>query len=277
MTYLIGFIIGIGLLIIIDRFLLPIFKSKTGLSQDSIKLKMENETLQKENEKMRALNNEQQEELIKLREQKVRLETEKDMFQKNLESVKQVMKLEFQETAKNLFKENTENAKKDLTGLINPLKQDIRNFRVRIDEVHGENKKERSFLEKELSRIYKVTEELNHILKGGGKGQGGFGEVVLENILEHSGLHKGREFIMQGEGLGLKSEEGDSLKPDVTVLLPEEKRIFIDSKVSLTDYYKYKNSKTDEERQKHIKNIVASIYRHIKDLSGKYSSLKKIS
>ena len=242
-------------------------------SKELIKLQTENQNLQKDKEEIKVLNEKQEGELLRLREENTRLKTEQDIAHKNLEDVKRTMKLEFQETAQKLFKESKESSKEDFSNLIKPLKQEIGTFTTRINEVHGENQKERASLQMQVKNMIEATNDFGQIFKGSGQSQGGFGEVILEKVLESSGLRKGEEFIVQGEGLGLKNEEGGSLKPDATVLFPDKKYIFIDSKVSLKDYYKYKESKTEEDQDKHRKNVVASIYRHIKDLSGKYSSL----
>ena len=268
-------------MIIILSFLLGIgigwmLKSKIGtVSEDFIKSRVKNDNLESEVKALKEQNSSQQEEVIQLREKKACLETEQSLSQKNLESVKQSMTLAFQETASSLFKESSKASQKDLSGLINPLTQEISTFLTRINAVHGENQKERAALGSELQKIHGIADNLNYVFKGNSTAQGGFGEVVLEKVLEASGLRKGEEFIVQAKALGLKNQEGDSLKPDVTVLLPDDKRIIIDSKVSLTDYYKYKDAQTDEERQKCVKGIIASISRHIANLSGKYSSLQK--
>ena len=265
MDYFIFVIIGIGL------GLIGIFYHKKVL----VKLQTENENIKKEKQELKTNNVDLQDQVLQLRDQKTKLETEQAGFQKNLEFVKKELKLEFQETAKSLFEENAKNSEKNISHLINPLQNNLHQFKERMNKVHGESQKERVALESELKRIYNIANDFDQVLRGGSHTQGGFGEVVLENVLEASGLRKGEEFILQGEGLSLKTEEGGNLKPDATVLLPDEKHIMIDSKVSLTDYFKYREARTDAEREEFAKNVASSVERHIKNLSEKYSSLEK--
>jgi len=115
---------------------------------------------------------------------------------------------------------------------------------------------------------------LTKALKGDSKTQGTWGELILEKILEESGLRKGVEYDSQG---GFRDEEGKLLKPDVIVHLPEEKDIIIDSKVSLTAYEKYVRADTDEERDRAVKEHLVSINAHLKGLeSKKYDELPDV-
>ena len=101
--------------------------------------------------------------------------------------------------------------------------------------------------------------------------------MVLEKILENSGLRKNEEYITQGEGLGLRSDEGGVLKPDVIIMLPEQKHIVVDSKVSLTHYERFIGAEENSEKEKFLKLFNDSIESHVKDLSKKdYSHLEKL-
>ncbi len=116
---------------------------------------------------------------------------------------------------------------------------------------------------------------LTNALKGQSKTRGSWGEMILERVLEESGLHKGREYEVQ---VMYASDEGQRRHPDVIVHLPEGKDIVIDSKVSLTAYEKYCSADTDEKREKRLKEHLISIRTHIKDLSEKrYEELEGIT
>ena len=112
------------------------------------------------------------------------------------------------------------------------------------------------------------TINLTRALKGDVKAQGNWGEIVLEKILENSGLREGEEYISQGRNLKLKDETGKAQKPDIIVNLPDHKKIIIDSKVSLTHYERYVSSESDS-REIELKSFIESITGHLKDLSSK--------
>jgi len=110
------------------------------------------------------------------------------------------------------------------------------------------------------------------------KTQGNWGEIILERILEESGLRKGIEYETQGRGMGLKSEEGSTSKPDFIIKLPENKHVIIDSKVSLINYERMISSETDEQRQRYLKALNNSIKVQIDDLHKKnYQDLKGLN
>jgi len=119
---------------------------------------------------------------------------------------------------------------------------------------------------------------LTKALKGESQIQGNWGEVILERILEESGLRKGIEYETQGRGMGLKSEEGNPSKPDFIIKLPENKHVIIDSKVSLINYERMVSSETDEQRQGYLKALNNSIKAQIDDLHKKnYQDLKGLN
>ena len=113
------------------------------------------------------------------------------------------------------------------------------------------------------------TENLTKALKGDVKAQGNWGEIVLERILEESGLREGVEYYLQGSGLGLKDTEGRAQKPDVVIALPEGKHIIIDSKVSLTHYERYVAEEDEVAKKLALKNFIDSLRQHVVGLSGK--------
>ncbi len=164
--------------------------------------------------------------------------------------------------------------------ILTPIKENIESFRKKVDECYNAETRERYSLQeriKELietnNNIGKEARELANALKGNSKKQGDWGEMVLENILEQSGLRKNEEFIVQNQrdddGRVIKDETGHYLRPDVVVKYPGKRVIVIDSKVSLTAFVDYVNSETPEEQENFGKLHVASITKHINELSQK--------
>jgi len=169
---------------------------------------------------------------------------------------------EFKNLASDILKQNSaefkEQSKQSLEVLLTPLDKQLVEFKTEITGFKAINEKMTS-----------ETESLTNALTSNVKVQGNWGEMVLERILEESGLEKGREYTLQGEGLGLKSAEGARQMPDVIINLPEAKHIVIDSKVSLTSFREYQNASTEDHRAAAAKAFILSTEKHIKDLAGK--------
>lgn len=190
------------------------------------------------------------------------------------------LKLEFGELAQKFLEEKGERLgqkQNETLGLIlKPLSEQIKTFRQKIEETHAKEMEGRAVLENEIKNLkalnLKISEEALHLaqaLKGESKTQGSWGEMILEKILEDSGLSKGREYEVQ---TSFKSEEGRLLRPDVIVHLPENRDVVIDSKVSLTAYERFIHSQQSQDIAEHIR----SIKNHLKELSSKsYDSLLK--
>tara|TARA_B110000971_G_scaffold220765_1_gene265373 strand:- start:670 stop:1917 length:1248 start_codon:yes stop_codon:yes gene_type:complete len=169
---------------------------------------------------------------------------------------------EFKNLASDILKQNSaefkEQSKQSLEVLLTPLDKQLVEFKTEITGFKAINEKMTS-----------ETESLTNALTSNVKVQGNWGEMVLERILEESGLEKGREYTLQGEGLGLKSADGARQMPDVIINLPEAKHIVIDSKVSLTSFREYQNASSDDDRAIAAKAFIASTEKHIKDLAAK--------
>ncbi len=169
--------------------------------------------------------------------------------------------------------------KEQLGALLNPLGERIRDFEKRVEETYSNESKERFSLVKEVKalqelngRIAQDAVNLTNALKGENKTQGNWGEVVLERVLEESGLQKGREYETQ---VSLANEDGKRLQPDVIVHLPEGKDVIIDSKVTLTAYERFCSTDDADEQAKALKAHVQSLRTHVKQLSAKdYQKLK---
>lgn len=157
--------------------------------------------------------------------------------------------------------------------LLKPLGENIQIFQKKVEEVYDRESKERFSLGKEVEKLVvlnqRISEEANNLtnaLKGQVKQQGNWGEMILESILEKSGLVKDREYFVQES---IKDEEGKRFQPDVIVQYPDNRKVIIDSKVSLVAYERYCSSNNPDEQQKELANHIRSIRNHIDILSSK--------
>ena len=196
---------------------------------------------------------------------------------KTLEETRQQLSREFELLANRIFDEKTErfnkNSKTTLDTALSPLKEQLKDFKQKVEDVYDKDSKERISLSAELGQLKQLNQQmstdainLTKALKGDNKAQGNWGEVILERVLEESGLHKGREYETQ---VSLKANEGRSQQPDVIIRLPENKDLIIDSKVSLVHYERYCNSEDSIAREQALKEHINSVRTHIKGLSIK--------
>lgn len=169
--------------------------------------------------------------------------------------------------------------------ILDPLKERIASFEKRVEHNQEQQVVQGEVLKHELERLAKLnlqmSEEarnLTQALKGDNKTQGNWGELVLERLLESSGLQRGSEYLLQGEGAGLRSEEGQAQRPDVIVRLPEGRHLIIDAKVSLKAYESFCSCLVDAERPNYLRQHVQSLRNHVKGLSEKhYYRLHKLN
>lgn len=221
------------------------------------------------------------------REQLIRLEIEKDTAQKQIEQGKEDLKAieksmmeRFENLSNRIFSEKTETFKKQsqetLGELLNPLRDRLSEFQKKVDDSFGEQAKEQRSLHDRIKDIVEVsgkmsqqTENLTKALKGDSKIQGDWGEVILEKILEESGLRKGTNYSVQGGGLNLRDGEGRLQKPDVIVNLPEGKHVIVDSKVSLTHYERFFSEEDEAVKKLHLKQFLTSVRKHAEDLGAR--------
>jgi DNA recombination protein RmuC len=194
-----------------------------------------------------------------------------------LNKINERFSLEFKNLANEIFEEKskkfTDQNKTNLSELLLPLKERIGDFQKKIEDTNKESLERNASLVQHIKnlsdlnkQITKEAENLTKALKGDNKAQGNWGEVILERILEKSGLQKDREYFTQVSEV---SEEGKRYQPDVVVKLPEEKSIIIDSKVSLISYERYVNAESEEEQAQNLKLHINSIRAHIKSLGDK--------
>ncbi|MFH5883840.1 DNA recombination protein RmuC [Halalkalibaculum sp. DA3122] len=218
---------------------------------------------EKENVRLRSVNGNLRE---KLEEQKEEMQNLQDRF-----------KDEFENLANKILEEKsqkfTEQNREKLDQLLKPLGEKMEEFKQKVEETHKEDLKGRSSLEQHLKHLQELNQQmareakdLTKALKGESQTQGSWGEVILQRILEKSGLTRGREYEIQEHH---QTEDGRRLYPDVVVYLPDNKRLVIDSKVSLTAYERFASAEDDAERQAALKQHVSSLRSHVKGLSSK--------
>jgi len=220
---------------------------------------------------------------------KVGLEAEKNLANEKmalLQESKEQMQKEFSSLASKVMKNNADDFSKqqqeNLSSILNPFKEQLGEFRKRVDHVYDSETRDRTSLINEIKNLKKlnqqITEEasnLTHALKGGRKTQGNWGEMILERVLEVSGLQKGREYETQKN---LQSHEGNRYLPDVIIHLPEQKDIIVDAKVSLSAYERYCSSEDEKEKQQFLQEHLNAIKSHIDKLSSKkYDDLKGVN
>ncbi|MFZ2311532.1 MAG: DNA recombination protein RmuC [Methylobacter sp.] len=192
---------------------------------------------------------------------------------------------QFENLAGKIFDERskqfTEHNKTSLDHIVTPLREQLGEFKQRIETVYDNENRDRISLREEIVSLRRDTAQMNQealnltrALKGDKKTQGNWGEMILEKVLEKSGLRKGIEYETQG---AFRDEDNKLFKPDVIVRLPEEKDVIVDSKVSLLAYERYCSTEDDQERTTALKQHTEAVREHIKGLSGKdYSGLKGI-
>ena len=183
----------------------------------------------------------------------------------------------FDESSKKLQDQGLQN----LQLILNPFKERLKDFEKKVEDVYAFERTERGNLRGELSKLMELNqrmsseaENLTRALKGDVRQQGAWGEMILENILERSGLRKGEEYLVQET---YRDENGAALRPDIVVKLPEGKHIVVDSKMSLLSYEEYSRSTRPEDVERASRAFSESLKNHIQSLSGKrYHALEQL-
>lgn len=236
-------------------------------------------------EKHAALDAALSSERVRTRELEVTLEEERRTTAEKLsllEQNREALKQEFENLANRIFDQKSERfseqSKTHLSSLLNPFREQLADFRKRVDDVYVNDTRDREALRGEIKSLQElnrqITEEASNLtkaLRGDKKIQGNWGELILEKVLERSGLRKGVEYDTQGS---YRDQDGQLLRPDVVIHLPDERHIIIDSKVSLEAYQAYVGAESDAEREQALRAHVEAVRAHIRGLSEKdYSQL----
>jgi DNA recombination protein RmuC len=211
----------------------------------------------------------------KLAEQKLSYEQSQQRLNKDFELIANKI---LEEKSTRFVEQNRTN----LDLILNPLKENIKAFEEKVEKVYKAESDERNILKGVISELQiqskLIQEDANNLtkaLKGDSKKQGNWGEVILEKVLERSGLVKDQEYRIQAS---LVSADGSRFQPDVVIDLPDDKHLIVDAKVSLVAYERSVSAETDDDREGYIKQHLASIKNHIQELSAKnYHELYKIN
>ena len=184
---------------------------------------------------------------------------------------------EFENLANKILEEKTnkftEQNKENLKTILSPLQEKILSFEKKVEDTHKESLVQHTSLKEQIihlgqmnAQMSKETLNLTKALKGDSKMQGNWGELILERVLEKSGLEKNREYFVQ---LSHETDEGNRVFPDVVINLPDGKKMIVDSKVTLTAYERYVNEEDDDLKNVHLKEHVNSVKRHVEQLGNK--------
>lgn len=206
-----------------------------------------------------------------------------NLWQRNKEQKLEVEELqekftkEFENLANKILEEKTvkftEQNKENLKNILSPLQEKIQHFEKKVEDTHKESIDYHAALRQQIVGLKEMNEQmsketlnLTKALKGDSKMQGNWGELILERVLEKSGLEKGREYEVQQS---FTTDEGNRVFPDVVINLPDGKKMIVDSKVSLTAYERYTNEEDDLQKTISLKEHINSIKRHVEQLSDK--------
>jgi DNA recombination protein RmuC len=263
---------------------------------DKIQIQLEERVSYLQNEKERVTvnleqaesqNEEQLQRLAKAEVEFVNLREKLATQKQEMEDLQKKFTTEFENIANKILEKNSEKFtaanKKNIGEVLDPLKEKIYLFEKKVEDTYQKGLKDQTELRAELLKLHdlnsKISEEASNLtraLKGDVKKQGNWGEVVLERILERSGLNEGEQGYQKQ--FSDTSEEGKRIQPDIVINLPDNKHIIVDSKVSLVAFERAVNSSSDEERVANTKNHLLSLKAHIKGLSDKhYQTASKLN
>jgi len=277
---------------------------ETGLVNDlEIKLAVENERLENKTSQINELKEkvEQQEssyhqqqevtetDKVKIAELQTLLEDERKLTHEKialLEKAEENMTTAFENISTRIIEEKskkfTEQNKQNIGEILNPLREQLGDFRKKIEDVYDKETRDRVSLFNEITGLKSLNEQmskdainLTRALKGESKTRGNWGEVILQRVLEDSGLKNGREYEAQES---YRDEHGKLFYPDIVVHLPDNKDVVIDSKISLNAYEKFCSSEDGEEQKQALTEHLNAIRTHVSDLEDKnYDELVKIN
>lgn len=252
---------------------------KAESSQKDAVERFENYQTQKENELR-----EEREKSAGLDRQLAALKAEYDVLKQKLEDQKgeleqmhEQLKVQFENLANKILDEKSEKFTKQnresLDQILKPLGENLESFKKKVEETYEKGTQERFTLKEQIRQMAELNQRmsddaknLTKALKGDSKAQGNWGEVILEKVLEKSGLRKNEEYFTQQSET---TEDGRRLQPDVVVKLPDEKFLIVDSKVSLTAFERFSSEDEQDKKEKALKEHVISVRNHVKGLSEK--------
>ncbi|HOG25707.1 MAG TPA: DNA recombination protein RmuC, partial [Bacteroidales bacterium] len=200
-----------------------------------------------------------------------------ELKDKELADMQKQLVVQFENLANRILETNTlkfeQTTKQSMLQLLKPLGEQLVDFKSKVDSAHIEDTKQRSTLEERIRGLIEQTNQVSaqannlaQALKGSPKTQGNWGEMVLERILEQSGLEKDTHYMMQES---FRNEQGNMLYPDVVIHLPGERNIIVDSKVSLVAYDRYVSASSQEEQQQALQEHMVSVKKHVDELAAK--------
>ena len=219
-------------------------------------------------------------EVARLTERETALTDKIETLAAQLADQQKQLTAEFENIANRILKANatelSSNSQKELSAILEPLRQRIQDFQTKVETTYTAENREVLSLKEQIKLILETSHTIGNqadglakALRGEPQALGRWGELALERILEAAGLTEGREYISQGRGLGLKSESGGAQKPDIVINLPEQRTMIIDSKVPLASYERLIAANDEAERGICADQFVRDMKGHIDDLSGK--------
>lgn len=275
--------IYIAIIIVFSVFML-FWVYRSG-KQQIAELKTENESLRRANELWQRKELEFVQSKAILEASLLSKEESLSVQRQDVSNLKDQLNKDFQLLANQILEEKTAKFtdinRVNMESVLKPLNEKLSEFKIKVEETYDKESKQRFSLEERIRELValnnQISQDANNLtkaLKGNSKIQGNWGEMILESILEKSGLKKGEEYFTQeiltnDLGERILNDEDKALQPDVVIVYPGGRKIVVDSKVSLNSYVKYVESVTDEERLQAEKEHILSVKRHIDELSAK--------
>ncbi len=270
-----------------EEHLTELHKSQSALEQLNVHYELLEQTylkqeesyhlLQKRNEALVEENNRLN---LSVRETQIQMEEQQKQTQEKLKMLEEhrgEIREEFAQLASKVFESNSKNFSKlsqeSLSSIIKPMESQLSEFKKQINSFYSDESKERAMLKQEIMSLKELNQQisqdainLTNALKGEKKQQGIWGEMILEKVLESSGLRKGIEYTRE---VPLKNDDGKTYRPDVLVHLPDKRDLIIDAKTSLNAYEKYISAETDKMKELYLNEHIKAMRHHIKDLASK--------
>ena len=299
--YLLILLLGLGIGLIIGRLLAKMNASKefTAFQREQSRLEERINQLHQNNQQLTKDKGESQDEIKFIQREKEQLITKNTSLEEQLKNLREKLEenrteienlqekftKEFENLANKILDEKaskfTNQNKENIKNILEPLEKKIQSFEKKVTDSDEKRAGFQSALKTQLENLKQMNQQmsketinLTKALKGDSKSQGNWGELVLERVLEKSGLEKDREYFVQQSFV---QDGGRRLLPDVVIHLPDSKKMIIDSKVSLTAYEQYINEEDENIRGSHLKEHLNSLKRHIEQLSAKkYEDLYEI-